>query len=149
MRAVSTAASAARHVTGVAAQALLIAAIIAAVALVLSPLYQPANWAIGTDPAAAARPDRSTASLEANPHQVGRGQAFAVNGTGYQTGKQTWVKVDTATSTGYYSASVDAAGNLSVGLELLDAGRASLTALQLNSKGRWMVMASCWVEVAE
>jgi hypothetical protein len=149
MRAVSTAASAARHVTGVTAQALLIAAIIAAIALALSPLYQPANWAIGTDSAAAARPDRSTASLEATPHQVGRGQSFAVNGTGYQTGKTTWVKVETATSIGYYSASVDAAGNLSVGLELWEAGRASLTALQTNSKGRWTVMASCWVEVEE
>ena len=55
MRAVSTAASAARHVTGVAAQALLVAAIIAAIALALSPLYQPASWAIGTDGAAAGR----------------------------------------------------------------------------------------------
>jgi hypothetical protein len=147
MRAVSIVASGARHFSGVAAQALLIAAIIAALALALGPVYRPADFIAGTDTAAAARGGKSAASLEANPHFVGPGQGFVVRGAGYAPGKQTWVKIETAESTSYVAAGVDAAGNLSVGLTLWTPGRASLTALQTGNNGRWAVMANCWVEV--
>jgi len=147
MRAVFTVASGARHFTGVALQALLIAVIVAALALALGPVYRPADFIAGTDSAAAAKGGRTAASLDASPHQVARGERFNVHGSGYTTGQATWVKVVTPTSTGYYAAGVDAAGNLSVGLELWDSGHASLTALQMGSNGRWSVMANCSVEV--
>ena len=55
MRAISTAASAARHSLGAVAEAFLIAVIVAAVVLALSPVYQPANIIAGTGTAAAGR----------------------------------------------------------------------------------------------
>jgi hypothetical protein len=53
MRAVSTFASITRHLGGVVTQALLIAAIVALMALLLSPVYRPADWIAGTEGAAA------------------------------------------------------------------------------------------------
>ncbi len=49
MRARSAAASVVRHVGGLAAEALLIAALVAAVALFFSPVYAPAKFLAGTD----------------------------------------------------------------------------------------------------
>jgi hypothetical protein len=54
MRAASTAAWVVRHVGGVGAQALIIFAIIAALLLALSPIYEPADFLAGTRDARAA-----------------------------------------------------------------------------------------------
>ena len=48
MRALSTASSVVRHVLEVGAQAFLIAAIVAALLLALSPLYRPADVLVGS-----------------------------------------------------------------------------------------------------
>src|SRR5947207_12586664 len=56
MRAMSTAASAARHLGGVGMQPLIIFAIIAALLLALSPVYKPADFMAGTRNASAAAP---------------------------------------------------------------------------------------------
>jgi hypothetical protein len=48
MRAASTAASAVRHIGGVGVQALIVFAILAAILLALSPVYEPADVIVGT-----------------------------------------------------------------------------------------------------
>ena len=55
MRIVSTAAATMRHSFGAVAEALLAAAIIAALLLALAPVYQPADFLAGTEQAAAAK----------------------------------------------------------------------------------------------
>jgi hypothetical protein len=55
MGARSTAASVVRHVGGVAVEALLVAALIATVALVFSPVYAPAKFLSGTETTLAAK----------------------------------------------------------------------------------------------
>ncbi|HVL53581.1 MAG TPA: hypothetical protein VM344_04920 [Vitreimonas sp.] len=55
MRAVSTAASVVRHSLGAVGEALLIAAIIAALLLALAPVYKPADFLAGTGSAQAAK----------------------------------------------------------------------------------------------
>jgi len=56
MRALSTASSVVRHMLEVSAQALLIAAIIAALLLALSPIYRPADVLVGSGRAEAGAP---------------------------------------------------------------------------------------------
>jgi hypothetical protein len=56
MRAVSTAASVARHSVGAAGEAFLIAAILAALLFALSPVFKPAGLLAGAGTAAAAKP---------------------------------------------------------------------------------------------
>jgi hypothetical protein len=53
MRALSNASSAVRHTLEVSTQALLIAAILAAILLALSPIYRPANVLVGSGRASA------------------------------------------------------------------------------------------------
>jgi len=143
MRVVSTFSAGVRHVLSVGLQALLVAAIIGTLALFFSGAYKPASFVAGVQDAAAGR---GAASLDASPHDVAKGQKFMVRGQGYDPNKQTWVKVETSSSTGWYSATVSSAGEISLPLELWTDGRASLEAYQVSG-GRARPLANCWITV--
>jgi hypothetical protein len=96
MRAFSIAGSGVRHVAGVAAQALLIAAIVAIVALVLSPLYQPASWIAGTDRAAAGRMGTINVSFgsgDARAATTEGGSIFTATGCGFRASSSDYYMV--------------------------------------------------------
>jgi hypothetical protein len=96
MRAVSTLASGARHLTGVAAQAILIAAIIALVALFLSPVYRPATWIAGTEQAAAARLGSISVTFDGSTAQLTEatsGSIFSASGCGFRAGSDDYYMV--------------------------------------------------------
>jgi hypothetical protein len=91
MRAVSTAASAARHSIGALAEAFLIAAIIAAIALSLSAVYKPAAFVAGVGNAQAARAGVSIAFANSavattSWPTVGDAVSFRVGTAGIKTG---------------------------------------------------------------
>jgi hypothetical protein len=87
MRALSTAASVVRHSVGAVGEALLIAAIIAALLLALAPVYAPANFLSGTGVADAARGGnrgaRLAADLQPSCNPCALGTTVHFNGSGF------------------------------------------------------------------
>ena len=88
MRAVSTVASGLRHSAVAIAEALLVAAIIAAILLALSPVYKPADFLAGANRAAAGAPKGSiqvvfgTSALA--PTSSSDGSIFTAFGCGFR-----------------------------------------------------------------
>ena len=84
MRAVSTVASGLRHSAVAVAEALLVAAIVAALLLALSPVYQPADYLAGTESAQAGR-NQAWLSLsdDARIAAVSTGSQYTVVGGGF------------------------------------------------------------------
>lgn len=142
MRAVSTVASGLRHSAVAVAEALLIAAILAALLLALAPVYKPADFLAGTESAQAAR-ERGSISV---PDGVFAGTTTAtvnpggdtwVRGRCYQDGSlvyEQYVKVD---------ANNQAVLNLGP-TPSWTAGAASCTGeeLQFAKNARWRVLAT-------
>jgi hypothetical protein len=96
MRAVSFGAGLARHVAGVGAQAILLVAILAALALLLSPLYTPANWIAGTDDAAAGRLGTINVSFgdgAARLAEEDAGSIFTADGCGFRANSSDYYMV--------------------------------------------------------
>jgi hypothetical protein len=145
MRAGSTAARGTRHILGVSLQALLLAAILGTIALAMSGVYKPAGFIAGLEGVDAGR-GHSAAALVADPSTVNAGQTFHVRGNGFDRTKQTWLRVTTTEATSWYPAPVDSSGDLSVGLEVWNQGRANLAAVQ-SSRGKSSVVAETWVDV--
>jgi hypothetical protein len=145
MRAGPAIASGGRHVVGVGLQALLVAAIVGAIALAMSGVYRPAGFLAGVEGVDAGR-GQPTASLVADPSRVDAGQTFHVRGNGFDRTKQTWLRVTTTEATSWYPAPVDSSGDIAVGLELWNHGRANLAAFQ-SAKGKTLKVAETWVDV--
>lgn len=81
MKALSAAASVVRHMSGAAAEATLVAAIVAAIALVLSPVYGPARTITGADGAEAAKLNVTISLMGAartSPNVAGGDVSFAL-----------------------------------------------------------------------
>ena len=85
MRAVSHSMSFIRHGLGAVLEGLLVAAILAALLLALSPVSNDARRLADTGTAAAGGHSRYTGTLTATPRELRAGDYFTVSGCGYDT----------------------------------------------------------------
>lgn len=96
--------------------------------------------------AEARRPNSASSTGLIAPASAGIGQTFAVSGSGYDPAKQTWVLEETASGRGYWLASVDSQGTMSLDLAISEAGAAKLTAQQ-TSGGKTQTMGTATVNI--
>jgi hypothetical protein len=118
MGARSTAASVVRHVGGVAVEAFLVAALVATVALVFSPVYAPAKFLSGTETTLAAKGGHhaaaSVAGCSVTPDAVSVGGLYTVSGGGYAPNLPVMVKSQDSVGSQYLSTVTDDTGSFSV-----------------------------------
>ena len=148
MRAVSIVAAGARHFSGVAAQALLIAAIIAALALALGPVYRPADFIAGTDSAAAGR-SRAWLSLgdDARTTTITGGSSYTIVGGGFDPAVGVAINLAEPGCCRFFTVWPSADGTISFTADALGPGTYEVRASQRLNPRKLTPMAQMTFEV--
>lgn len=140
-RATSAAGSAARHFAGRLPEAAVIVAIVGALAFGSALVFGHPAGASGVNAA-----QKAKVTMTASPLVVAVGQTLHLQGSGLDPTRQTWIKTETATATGWVNIQVAADGSYAADLSFPTSGTARVDLYQI-SNNRSLLLSSCTVTV--